>query len=285
MEKAGRQRQIHDEERGAIRMNNVAGIDVSKGKSVVSVLRPFGEVVAKPFSVGHTGSELKELADYLKSLDGETRVVMEHTGRYYEPVARFLHEEGIFVSAVNPYKETVLLLDHLSKDTEEELLNSPLFYGTDGWKTFVQEVYYRNHPRSDDFIQKFEDRGNGIPRLIQLEKEVDTQKAVEPIQQWTKWAKKGYPYALLRLGLCRLFGNGVQRDLVRSKQLLERAVTSHYPPAIYILYKMANGEYNPRYTDISEKDKEEYSSLLKIFPIPNEWYHDYLKFGRLLTTK
>ena len=84
-------------------MNNVAGVDVSKGKSVVSVLRPFGKVVAKPFSVGHTGSELKELADYLKSLDGETRVVMEHTGRYYEPVARFLHEEGIsVVSAVNP---------------------------------------------------------------------------------------------------------------------------------------------------------------------------------------
>lgn len=83
-------------------MDNVAGIDVSKGKSMVSLLRPFGEVVAKPFSVGHTGSELKELANYLKSLDGETWVVLEHTGRYYEPVARFLHEEGIFVSAVNP---------------------------------------------------------------------------------------------------------------------------------------------------------------------------------------
>ena len=83
-------------------MNNVAGVDVSKGKSMVSVLRPFGEVVAKPFAVRHTGSELKELADYLKSLDGETRVVMEHTGRYYEPVAQFLCDEGIFVSAVNP---------------------------------------------------------------------------------------------------------------------------------------------------------------------------------------
>lgn len=45
-------------------MNNVAGVDVSKGKSVVSILRPFGEVVAKPFAVGHTGSELKELANY-----------------------------------------------------------------------------------------------------------------------------------------------------------------------------------------------------------------------------
>lgn len=47
-------------------------------------------------------SERKELAGYLKNLDGETRVVMEHTGWYYEPVARFLHEKGIFVSAVNP---------------------------------------------------------------------------------------------------------------------------------------------------------------------------------------
>ena len=110
-------------------MNNVAGIDVSKGKSMVSVLRPFGEVVAKPFSVGHTGSELKELADYLKSLDGETRVVMEHTGRYYEPVARFLHEEGVFVSAVNPklikdyrelHNEIKRLSHRLTKVTGEE---------------------------------------------------------------------------------------------------------------------------------------------------------------------
>ena len=81
---------------------NAAGIDVSKGKSMVSVMRPLGEVVAKPFTVRHTGNELKELADYLKSLDGETRVIMEHTGRYYEPVAQFLHNAGVYVSAVNP---------------------------------------------------------------------------------------------------------------------------------------------------------------------------------------
>ena len=61
---------------------NAVGIDVSKGKSMVTVRRPFNEIVARPFAVRHTGSELKELADYLKSLDGETRVVMEHTGRY-----------------------------------------------------------------------------------------------------------------------------------------------------------------------------------------------------------
>lgn len=81
---------------------NAVGIDVSKGKSMISVVRPFGEVVVEPYEVRHTASELKDLAQSLKSLDGETRVIMEHTGRYYEPIAQQLHDAGIFVSAVNP---------------------------------------------------------------------------------------------------------------------------------------------------------------------------------------
>ncbi len=80
---------------------NAVGIDVSKGKSMVAVMRPFGEVVAKPFEVRHTASEHRELANYLKSLDGEVRVVLEYTGRYYLPIARYLHSAGIFVSAVH----------------------------------------------------------------------------------------------------------------------------------------------------------------------------------------
>ena len=68
---------------------NAVGIDVSKGKSMVAVMRPFGKAVAAPFEVGHTESELKELARFLKSLPGETRVLMEYTGRYYEPIARY----------------------------------------------------------------------------------------------------------------------------------------------------------------------------------------------------
>ncbi len=81
---------------------NAVGIDVSKGKSMVAVVRPFGELVVKPYEVRHTASELGELANSLKSLDGVTRVILEHTGRYYEPVAQMLHNAGIFVSAVNP---------------------------------------------------------------------------------------------------------------------------------------------------------------------------------------
>lgn len=47
---------------------NAVGIDVSKGKSMVAALRPFGEIVAKPFEVPHTSSGFHQLVDQLNSL-------------------------------------------------------------------------------------------------------------------------------------------------------------------------------------------------------------------------
>ena len=55
---------------------------------------PSEEVVVSPFEVLHTDSELSKLARLLKSLDGETRVVMESTGNYHAPVAWLLHDAG-----------------------------------------------------------------------------------------------------------------------------------------------------------------------------------------------
>ena len=80
---------------------NAVGIDVSDGKSTVCVLRPFGEVVASPFDVSHTTDDLMKLADFIKSLGGESRVIMEYTGNYYDPVAKSLHDAGIFVSVLH----------------------------------------------------------------------------------------------------------------------------------------------------------------------------------------
>ena len=36
---------------------NAVGIDVSKGKSMVTILRPFGEIVSSPFEIKHTSSD------------------------------------------------------------------------------------------------------------------------------------------------------------------------------------------------------------------------------------
>ena len=81
---------------------NAVGIDVSKGKSTVTIRRPGDEVVMAPRDICHTQSSISELISIIKGLDGETKVCMEHTGRYYEPVATWLSAAGIFVSAVNP---------------------------------------------------------------------------------------------------------------------------------------------------------------------------------------
>lgn len=81
---------------------NAVGIDISKGKCMVAILRPMGEVLKAPYEVEHRYGALETLAWSLKGLPGETRAIMESTGRYYEPVAQALHEAGVFVSVVNP---------------------------------------------------------------------------------------------------------------------------------------------------------------------------------------
>ena len=81
---------------------NAVGIDVSKGKSTVAILRPFGEIVTSPFDVAHTETELKKLVSLIKKVPGETRVIMEAASHYYEPIAQYLKKQGIFVSVVNP---------------------------------------------------------------------------------------------------------------------------------------------------------------------------------------
>lgn len=121
-------------------MNSV-GIDISKGRSMVAVMRPFGEVVISPFEVRHTDSELSELARQLKSLNGETRVVMEATGNYHAPVAKLLHNAGLYVSVINAklvhgYGNNDLRRVKTDRKDAVKLAN----YGLDRWLTLPRYV-------------------------------------------------------------------------------------------------------------------------------------------------
>lgn len=51
-----------------------------------------------PCDIPHTQSAINALIQQIKNLDGETKAC----GRYYEPVANWLSQAGIFVSSVNP---------------------------------------------------------------------------------------------------------------------------------------------------------------------------------------
>lgn len=95
---------------------NAVGIDVSKGKSTVTIRRPGDIVIMPPRDIPHTQSAINSLIEQIRALDGETKVCMEHTGRYYEPVATWLSDAGIFVSAVNPI---------LIKDFGDDSLRTP----------------------------------------------------------------------------------------------------------------------------------------------------------------
>lgn len=95
---------------------NAVGIDVSKGKSTVTIRKPGNVVLMAPRVILHTRSDISALIEQIQSLEGDTKVCMEHTGRYYEPVATWLSDAGLFVSAVNPI---------LPKEYNDGTLRSP----------------------------------------------------------------------------------------------------------------------------------------------------------------
>lgn len=121
-------------------MNSV-GIDISKDRSMVAVMRPFGEVVISSFEVHHAASELSTLAKRLKSLSGETRVIMEATGNYHMPVAQVLHDAGLYVTVVNlklvhGYGNNELRRVKTDKKDDVTLAN----YGIDRWLALPRYV-------------------------------------------------------------------------------------------------------------------------------------------------
>ena len=110
------------------------GIDVSKEKSTVCAMRPFGEIVVMPFEINHTDSGLSELMRMIKRLDTDSKVVMEATGIYHLPVATFLRENGLFVSVINPYEMKLYRAQDLRKvKTDKRDSMTIANYGIDKW--------------------------------------------------------------------------------------------------------------------------------------------------------
>ena len=80
------------------------GIDVSKSKSMVAVLDSYGTVLASPYTVKHTVTDMNALTAYLKGFDEPVTILMEYTGHYHYPVLKKLQDEGLPVCIVNPYQ-------------------------------------------------------------------------------------------------------------------------------------------------------------------------------------
>lgn len=56
------------------------GIDVSKGKSTVCILKEYGEIIARPFEIMHDETDLKGLVNMIEKLDGELKWLWRQQG-------------------------------------------------------------------------------------------------------------------------------------------------------------------------------------------------------------
>ena len=111
------------------------GIDISKGKSTVCILKPYGEIVCSPFEVQHTDNELNSLHDLLSKIDGEIRIVMEATGIYHLPILSYLQDKKYFVSVINPYVMKKFSKDNNIRGAKTDRLDSITIanYGIEKW--------------------------------------------------------------------------------------------------------------------------------------------------------
>ena len=78
------------------------GIDVSKGKSTICALKPYGEILLSPKEYKHTTPDLDALYQKVSCFKEEIHFVMEATGTYHLPVSSYLKEKGYEVIIVNP---------------------------------------------------------------------------------------------------------------------------------------------------------------------------------------
>lgn len=125
------------------------GIDVSKSKSTVAILDSSGTVLASPFVMAHTQTEMDALVKYLQGLEGPITILMEYTGHYHYPVLKKLQSEGFPVCLINPYqmKKYGDMEIHKAKTDKKDALRIA---------TYALEKSYKLVPYSS-MEQKYED--------------------------------------------------------------------------------------------------------------------------------
>lgn len=139
------------------------GIDVSKGKSTICMLKPYGELIKKPFEVEHTENELEDLVRLLQSFDTEIRVVLEATGIYHIPVLNYLQENQIFVAVINPYemkKYSYRGLRRIKTDKHDSITIAN--FGIDNW------FHLKNHELSSKIYSELKFLGRQYRHYMKL---------------------------------------------------------------------------------------------------------------------
>ena len=85
------------------------GIDVSKGKSTICAIKPYGEVLMTPRDFKHTKDDLDSLVKQLSRFKEEIHIIMEATGNYHLPIYRYLKSKDyhiVIIKSLSLYSVT-----------------------------------------------------------------------------------------------------------------------------------------------------------------------------------
>ena len=118
------------------------GIDVSKEKSTVCAIKPYGEVLMTPRDFKHTKDDLDSLVKQLSRFKEEIHIIMEATGNYHLPVYQYLKSKGYQLAIINPLEMKRYRCQGI-RNPKTDKIDSYIIaqYGIDYW--------YRFKPNSD----------------------------------------------------------------------------------------------------------------------------------------
>ena len=139
------------------------GIDVSKGKSTVIIMKPCGKNLTKAFEVRHIKKDLEQLSSMISELKGEVKIVLEATGIYHLPILQYLNEKGFFVAVINPlemkkYKSQRLRPIKTDKQDAKTIAN----YGLDNW------YHLKNYVIGEDIYKELKLLGRQYAHYMRL---------------------------------------------------------------------------------------------------------------------
>jgi len=162
------------------------GIDISKGKSMVCIMKPYGEVIASPYEIAHTEPEVVKLSQRLLALEGEVRVVVEATGAYHLPVLCSLQQAGIFVAVINPlvmkkYASTAIRKGKTDKLDSVKIAN----YGLDNW------FHLEDYRPPDDIYADLKLLGRQYQHYIALSVMSGVMPGIKSLLRPSKEGRKG----------------------------------------------------------------------------------------------
>lgn len=121
-------------------MKSCLAIDVTKSKSMVTLVSSCGEVLIEPYEINHSINDFTNLLNRINKLKLDNiSVIMESTSVYHRPIERFFLENNFKVFVINPiYGKMHKRNLRKTKTDKEDCFNLINLFFTNAFKEYIK---------------------------------------------------------------------------------------------------------------------------------------------------